>query len=222
MGERRMLILMGVLSVLAGSKLLMGGDLSPAAHLQKPNELAGKVVGKRQIEGHTCGFHCLETIYEAHGVNPSRAGLRDRLGVDETALPFAKDSTGSLHPDIYRVAFQDGFLPEALDLENPYFEEKLHDHLDKGCLAMALFKKKDSGILHWVVLSEVSTEKVRIVDSLYLKPYWKTFAVFLEEEALSVIMFSVPKDKPRWKIGEIHRSGVAEMNRVRKRLRKRK
>ncbi|MEM9160648.1 MAG: hypothetical protein AAGB46_16490, partial [Verrucomicrobiota bacterium] len=188
----------------------------------QPRPEIGGIVGKRQVEGHTCGFHCLESIYEAYGVSPEVALLRERLGVDKPAVAFAKDSMGSIHPDIYRVAWQDGFAAEALDLENPYFKEKLFYHLRGGRVAMALFRKRDSGILHWVILSELKGGKLQIVDSLYAKPYLKPWEAFLDEEALSVIMFSVAEERTPVKIGDFHRKGLLEMNRVRKRLKKRK
>jgi hypothetical protein len=84
------------------------------------------------------------------------------------ALPIDQSSTGTLQPDMLRVLAQDFFKVQALTGYSEENVQLLSNHFDRGLLAVALIKRRETGNLHWVVLAgmDAPQQTLHIVDSL--------------------------------------------------------
>ena len=163
-----------------------------------------------QAEPHTCGFHAASTVYKAYGLDVTERRLRARLGVDNRSIVFDSSTTGCLHPDMYRALNQDGFDVVPLDLDSPAHSANLKSHLEAGGLAMALIRRHDSGVMHWVVLGSVSDGAVNVLDPLEREIQLERYQDYWEDRLLSVIKVqpSVGEPVPVWKL---HLRGAVDM-----------
>ena len=168
----------------------------------------------RQTEGHTCGLRALESIYEAYGLDPERARLRFRLGTDRSALPGVDEWRGTLHPDLFRVVSQDGFVVEAVDLEAPETASRLVEHL-RAQTALALIVLPGGG-LHWVAIGAGGGGRLSIVDSLKREPQEVDGSDFVDERLVSLLLLAPGAGADA--LGDLHAAGLREMLRVRERL----
>lgn len=170
-----------------------------------------------QDEAHTCGLLALSSVYVAYGLDPVEAQLRFRLGVDKTAVPFATGTEGTLHPDLFRVASQDGFQIEILDPADPLAKRTLLEHLT-GNAALALIPIGDG--LHWIALDYGGDyDELRVSDSLETEAYFVKAKTLLATPVLSLMLLSARRDSPSKTTNELHASGLAEMKRVHERMR---
>ncbi|MEM1221620.1 MAG: hypothetical protein AAGH40_02575 [Verrucomicrobiota bacterium] len=204
----------------AGSPQYYSDKYSSPAQQQQPKLEPDQIITEKQLEGHTCGFHALSSLYRAYGVDPVVANLRFRLGVDKAAIPFDSSTLGSIHPDIYRVASQDGFYLSELDPRKKESVEKLCDHFSLGKYALALIKIRNSGALHWIVLGKCRAEFVMVYDALEEDASKKEIGVFFSDELLSLILVDVSTRRVEGEVWNAHKQGIEEMNRVRKRMSK--
>ena len=157
------------------------------------NELMPEV----QFESHTCGLHTLRIVYKAYGLNPDEENLRLRLGVDVSANPADSESTGTLHPDLYRVLIQDGFQYESLSLSDEASAlDDMTQHLKKGNMAILLISRRENGNMHWVAASEIDNGNVKVIDSLFENPYSEQLADYMHKCILSCILVSKVEGRP--------------------------
>ena len=183
------------------------GKYEPASATPAPAPTAHTPVAERQTEPHTCGLHAMRSLYAAYDLDPDAFNLRFRLGTDAKALRVDESSTGTLHPDLYRVLQQDGFAIERLDLESPDVAARLAQHLDRDQLALALVYH---GTYHWVLLDDHEQgDQLRVIDSLTVEPYARATADFLADDALSITLVE-PGDQAG-NTAAAHRAGVGEM-----------
>jgi len=178
---------------------------------QRPTEWATPIP---QVESHTCGYLSLAAAYEAYGLSADDKNIRFRLGVDRAAHPFDEHSTGTLHPDLFRVLHQDGFSYAVIDPALESAAARICDHLDSEHMAMLLIQRRQNMALHWVLADNCSNERIRIVDSLEAEPYYEPFGDFLENHVVSAVLI----DTQRGGSVAPHRDGTAEMNQVRIRI----
>lgn len=162
-----------------------------------------------QLESHTCGLLSLSAAYRVYGLSPEAENLRARLGVDNEAVPLDDGSTGTLHPDLFRVLAQDGFAWSCLA---PDDADGLLRHLDHGQVALLLIIRAESGGLHWVLTDEREGTMIRVVDSLIAQPQMVAVDAYLRR-ALSIVALR-PADGAAMSISAAHQAGVAEMLRV--------
>lgn len=174
-----------------------------------------------QLEDHTCGLLSLSSAYRAYGLSPEAKNLRFRLGVDRTAHPFDAESTGTLHPDLLRVLVQDGFRYHLLNPRRDDAADLLDAHLDSGNLALLLIRRRENGGLHWVLTDRLEQDALRIVDSLREDVYTEPGGEFIRDHVLSVIAVAPDGSRNEAALSDAHADGLAEMNRVRRRLRDR-
>jgi len=92
----------------------IAGDRRPAPKVQMPKAKPDALVPLEQRDSFSCGFLALSAIYKSYGVDGSVALLRPRLGTARPAIPFVKDTRGTIQPDIFRVLKQDGFKAETV------------------------------------------------------------------------------------------------------------
>ena len=193
------------------------GKYTAPEPLQVPLQSPTNFEVDRQDEGHTCGYHALRVVYRAYDVDTDRARLRERLGVDEPAIPKDASSLGLLHPDLLRVIAQDGFVGEIVP--DPLGEDArsaLAEHLaDHPALALV---ELSGGLMHWVVLTEFVGGRVTVVDSLADQPYQRDWSDFAREDLLSLVTIRPGADE--CSRGRLHGIGAREMTRIAKRLRK--
>ncbi|MEM1355272.1 MAG: hypothetical protein AAGC44_05775 [Planctomycetota bacterium] len=185
------------------------GKYEPAAATAeaRPTPVASAPVAEKQTEPHTCGLHAARSLYAAYGLDPDRFDLRFRLGTDAKALRFDQTSTGTLHPDLYRVLHQDGFTTQRLDLESPDAASCLEEHLDREQLALALVYR---GTYHWVLLAgHEEAGRALVMDSLLDEPSPQPIALLLTDDALSVTLVQ-PSDRQEGPNNR-HRDGIGEM-----------
>ncbi|MFB3429613.1 MAG: cysteine peptidase family C39 domain-containing protein [Phycisphaerales bacterium] len=165
---------------------------------------------ERQAEPHTCGYHAASTVYKAYGLDVGERRLRARLGVDNKSFLYDSTTTGCLHPDIYRAMNQDGFDVAALDLDSRSDSARLKSHLEAGGPALALIRRHDSGVMHWVVLGAISGSEVTVLDPLEdeiqsapLQEYW-------DDQLLSVIKVQPRTGQPA-PLWNLHLRGAIDM-----------
>lgn len=149
-----------------------------------------------QFESHTCGLHAIRTIYSAYGLAPDEENLRFRLGVDVPANPADQTSTGTLHPDIFRVLEEDRFDYTSLQLNDETLAiEELSKHLEGGHLAMLLISRRENGNMHWVVSGSIEDEDLLIFDPLFEAPYREPISDFVNQCLLSCILIEPSSGK---------------------------
>lgn len=182
----------------------------------RPTQTATTTAPIPQFEDHTCGFLALAAAYRAYGLDPEAENLRFRLGVDRVANPYDAESTGTLHPDLLRVIRQDRFAYTFLDPTNATSQQSLCEHLQQQQLALLLITRRENGNLHWVAADQCEDERFRIVDSLKDEPVWED-DTFLSQHVVSIVCLR-PTEAGDVADADPHLDGVAEMNRVRKRL----
>lgn len=181
----------------------------------KPIRLERALTPIEQAEGHTCGLLALSSLYLAYGLDPAGANLRFRLGVDQTAVPLADGTEGTLHPDLFRVANQDGFEIHILDPANPAARRELLAHLTENA-ALALIPV--GGGLHWIAIDKGGDYgELRVSDSLESESYLVEAETLLATPILSLLLFT-PSTRTQT-INESHAQGMAEIARVYARMR---
>ncbi len=200
-----------------GSQQYYREKYSPVEVDSTPINEPGSIIVQEQTEGHTCGYHALSSIYQAHGLDPQTMNLRFRLGVDKPAVPFDNETLGSIHPDIYRVGRQDGFVLTALEPDVEESKTKLCQHGDRGLYTLTLIRRKENGNLHWIVLGRCHGGAVDVYDSLYPEPYQENIDDYFQNNILSLITVE-PSQDTQSTVTSSHMDGIEEMNRVRKRI----
>lgn len=182
-----------------------------------------------QLEKHTCGLLALSAAYRMYGLSPEEKNLRFRLGVDTPAQPLDSTSTGTLHPDLFRVLRQDGFVFEMIDPLSTNAIDDVAGVIGRGECVLTLIRRRESGGLHWVLVDRADGETMRVVDSLKDSPTDEASRAFLLECVLSLVAIRPSEEEERARlradsraearaISEAHRQGLAEMARVRERL----
>lgn len=217
----RIVLLLGVAVLLPACMLLPdflgqfnAGKYDPVPGAQSPNAIADTPVAEMQTEPHTCGLHAMRSMYTAYGLSIELLDLRFRLGTDQPAMRSDKDSTGTLHPDLYRVLAQDGFEATPLDLNDKGAADDLQAHLNQQQLALAVVYR---GTYHWVLLgpSELG-DLVLIYDSLKADPLADPADVFISD-ALSITLIQPAEPGDAVSTTDAHAEGLAEMARLYKR-----
>ena len=188
---------------------------SPGPQQVDPVALASLIAPEVQVEGHTCGFHSLSSVYRAYGLDPDEARLRFRLGVDRVAVPGAAGTEGTLHPDLFRVANQDGFHIELLDPEPPLAYRAFLKHVAYNA-ALVLVARGEG--LHWIVVDHGEHMKVRISDSLEPEPVLTDVRKLFERPILSIVLLSPRGERDALSIPALHAAGLEEMKRVWERM----
>ncbi len=184
---------------------------SPGPRQDEFVALAAQIAPEVQLEGHTCGFHSLSSVYRAYGIDPEKARLRFRLGVDRVAVPGATGTEGTLHPDLFRVANQDGFHVELLEPDRPLAYRALLAHVAYNA-AMILVARGEG--LHWIVVDHGEHMKVRVSDSLEPEPILIDVREFFERPILSIVLLAPRGDREPLSIPALHAAGLEEMTRV--------
>jgi hypothetical protein len=186
----------------------------------RPSVTPQRAAPERQTEAHTCGLHCLRSLYRAHGLDPEEHALRFRLGVDRGAVPAMDSTEGTLQPDLTRVLAQDGFLVREVEVGAATGAADLKEHLGESWFALALIRRLANGHLHWVLLQEGSTpEGVGMVDSLRESPQDEETGAFLRRQAVSVFLVEPNHGEVAEEIKRAHRLGVSAMKRTPARMR---
>ncbi|MBC8008781.1 MAG: hypothetical protein H7067_01630 [Burkholderiales bacterium] len=165
-----------------------------------------------QTEKHTCGLLALSSIYRSYGISPDERRLRARLGVDRPSILFDTSSTGCIQPDIYRVLGQDGFTYVNIPVNDASTTVKLQSHLSAGNPALALIRRRETGNLHWLVLSGLTGGQVTLYDSLQHDPYAESWPA-LQRECLIEILFVSPSqlDAKNYSVAHHHYQGMKAM-----------
>ncbi len=177
----------------------------------RPSATARQAWPEEQTEPHTCGWHAMRSLYTAYGLDPDEFSLRFRLGTDQPAMRADKDSTGTLHPDLYRVLAQDGFVAEPLDFDRALPADHLDLHLSNNQLALAVVYRST---YHWVLLTPGGEPgRVRVVDSLSAEQVDTDAAAFVDE-ALSITLVRPAGPGETISIADAHAAGLAEMRRL--------
>jgi len=221
--RRRLVVVVGVLLValvIVGCAFLpdfpriyKSGKYDPVEQRDEaiPRAKANRPIAEQQTESHTCGWHATRSLYTAYGLTPDDFRLRFRLGTDTPAMRSDKDSTGTLHPDLYRVLAQDGFFAKPVDLDDATAERAIADHLANDQLALAVVYRST---YHWVVLARAPGGEWVVVDSLKpgaaspIEP-----GVFLND-ALSITLVRPAEPGERVDTADAHAAGLAEMARL--------
>ena len=124
-----------------------------------------------------------------------KVNLRFRLGVDARGNVFDQTSLGTIHPDIYRVMFQDGFILSDVNLDSPEYKQPILSHLLNDHLVLLLIKRRQNGNLHWVLASSTpdkSEENILIIDSLTEEPYEEPLIEFFPEFVVTALLVYRP------------------------------
>eukprot|EP00752_Nemacystus_decipiens_P015114 g13466.t1 len=152
----------------------------------------------------------MRSMYAAYGLNPDAFDLRFRLGTDEPAMRADQDSTGTLHPDLYRVLTQDGFAIDTLDLGAGVSATALQNHLASDQLALVVVYRST---YHWVLVGpgEGADEAV-VYDSLQAEPITMPIDTLLDD-ALSITLIEPATDEGM-SVSDAHTAGLAEMARL--------
>lgn len=219
--KRKRLKLVSVLVVLLGLSACVllpnyvgqkqAGKYEPVSGGARPTAVARTPVGERQTEPHTCGLHATRSLYVAYGLDPSVYRLRFRLGTDEPAIRADKQSTGTLHPDLYRVLAQDGFSASAVDLDASNASSEIEEHLQEGQLALAVVYR---GTYHWVLLGRSEDGgRLTVFDSLVDDPVVVSIDSFLDD-SLSVTLVKPNHRDRQPDVSAAHADGLAEMRRL--------
>ncbi len=182
-----------------------------------PSVRQGDATPILQLESHTCGLLSLSAAYEIYGLSPDAKNLRFRLGVDRVAHPFDETSTGTLHPDLFRVLAQDQFRWTLIDPDAEDAATRLARHVDRGNVALLLIARRQNGRLHWVLTDGREGGALRIVDSLAAAPYPEPIDDFVGEFVLSIVALE-PADRELPTSTAAHAEGLAEMARVSERM----
>ena len=187
------------------------GKYDPADdNVPRPTGVAGTPTAEQQTEAHTCGLHAMRSMYAAYGLDVGRYDLRLRLGTDHPAMRVNKDSTGTLHPDLYRVLAQDGFAVDVLDLDADAASQALQNHLAWEQLALAVVYRST---YHWVLLGPSGRGgEVAVYDSLQAEPGRMSIEALLDE-ALSITLVE-PSTGEAISATDAHAEGLAEMGRL--------
>jgi hypothetical protein len=127
------------------------GDFAPVLPGPRFGAVRFPIHPENQIERHTCGLHAVSSIYRSYGLDPAERRLRARLGVESRSFIYDASTTGSLHPDVYRVFEQDGFTLHTMDLKAGGALAELTNHFAGGRYALALIQRRQTGNMHWVV-----------------------------------------------------------------------
>ena len=213
----RLVVLLSALLLVSACVLLpdfagqyKAGKYEPVEQVTKPSATASAPTAESQAEPHTCGLHAMRSMYAAYGLAPDHFQLRFRLGTDEPATRVDKDSTGTLHPDLYRVLAQDGFAIDTLDLEAAVASSALQNHLAWDQLALAVVYR---GTYHWVLLGPADeTDGVIVYDSLEAEPGRMPIEALLAD-ALSITLIGPSTGEPM-PTSDAHALGLAEMARL--------
>lgn len=168
-----------------GSPRYYSAKYSPAPGLSPPTPLPLAIIPEVQTEPHTCGLHSLRSVYRAYAVDPDAARLRFRLGVDKPATNFDPESLGTIHPDIVRVAHQDGFDATILPTGGDDALPTIRAHVESGHPALALVRVNS---LHWLVLAGIEGDEAIIADSLAEQPYREPLDAYVRGRVLSAIL----------------------------------
>ena len=174
-----------------------------------PQGTPGEIYPEKQVEGHTCGWHSVRSIYTSYDLETDRYMLRERLGVDAKAVPFFASTKGTVHPDILRVLDQDGFQFEHLDLKKVADLHRLHEHFEEGHYALVLINRRENQALHWVVFAGVEQGDYVVVDSLSEEKYSEDLG-FLAENVQTTLLLK-PSDSDQIGTGKSHRNGVLQV-----------
>ncbi len=218
---RKLLLLLFPIAILSGcgSNEYYRQKYGPATDdIPTPTRAEFKL--EEQVEGHTCGFHALSTIYKAYSLDPAVKNLRFRLGVDKAAIPFDSSSLGSLHPDIFRVATQDGFNLSLIDPESGNTEH-VCQILANDYPILTLIKRRENGNLYWIVLSSCQDNMVTVYDSLFKETYKEPLPEYMNNNILSMIALEPSYPKEENTVWKKHREGIAEVNSVANKIRQR-
>ena len=186
------------------------GDFAPVEPVPAIDQPVGPLAPITQTEKHTCGFLAISAIYRAYGLDPLERRLRARLGTDNTANIYDSTSTGTIHPDLYRVMTQDGFALQRLDVDAPEVLPTLEAHLGGGRFALALVQRRETGNLHWIALGGCRENRLLICDSMQPAPFTEPADAWLRDCALGILLVKpagqVTPD-PVWKL---HWAGVID------------
>lgn len=193
-------------------RLYKSGKYDPVEETApKPARVATTPKAEKQTEPHTCGWHAMRSMYAAYGLDGRQFDLRFRLGTDEPAMRADKDSTGTLHPDLYRVLAQDGFAAEPMDLDGASPEDRLDTHLMRGQLALVVVYRST---YHWVLVGPSETEDACVVyDSLVDGPVALALDA-LVDDALSITLVRPAEPGQAVSTTDAHAEGLAEMARL--------
>ncbi|MEO0475652.1 MAG: hypothetical protein AAF085_06745 [Planctomycetota bacterium] len=192
-------------------RILSSGKYDPVEEsTPKPTDVATTPKAGTQTEPHTCGWHAMSSMYTAYGLKGETFNLRFRLGTDEPAMRADKDSTGTLHPDLYRVLAQDGFTAEPLDLESDVAVDALQNHMAWQQLALVVVYRST---YHWVLVGPAGQAGELVVyDSLKDTPVTVPVDDLLDE-ALSITLVE-PSDGEAISTSTAHAEGLREMARL--------
>ncbi|HRQ72600.1 MAG TPA: hypothetical protein PLU35_06195 [Phycisphaerales bacterium] len=174
-----------LLGFCVGSPRYYSANYSPAPGLSPPSRLPLAILPEVQTEPHTCGLHSLRSVYRAYAVDPDAARLRFRLSVDQPATNFDPESLGTIHPDIVRVARQDGFDATLLPTRGDEALPTIRAHVESGHPVLALVRVNS---LHWLVLAGIEGDNVIIADSLAEQPYREPLDTYVRDRVLSAIL----------------------------------
>jgi ABC-type bacteriocin/lantibiotic exporter with double-glycine peptidase domain len=130
-----------------------------------------KFYAVKQKDDRSCGLCSVSSVYKFHQLSPERYGLRERLGIDNNALPLGGlDTRGMLPMDMLSVLHEDGFDAEWIAGSYESYSEDLRRHLKAGHPALALVDV----FAHWVVIVGIDDDGISIADSSgYLAPRGK-------------------------------------------------
>lgn len=175
-----------------GSPLYYSDKYQGPPVASQPFERPGSFTPEEQVQGHTCGFHALSSVYRAYGLDPEANRLRFRLGTDKRTTNFDPDSLGTLHPDMLRVLGQDGFDASVVfEPRSPESLERIAKHIQSGHPVVALVRAPG---LHWIVLAP-PTERAAdveammlIVDSLQAAATTQPLRTFVMDRVLSAVL----------------------------------
>ena len=217
--RRLRLVMVGALPIFVAAcaflpdypRILNSGKYDPVEETTpKPTRVATTPKAGTQTEPHTCGWHVMSSMYAAYGLDGETFDLRFRLGTDEPAMRADKESTGTLHPDLYRVLAQDGFKIDALDLDSNVAAVALKNHLAWQQLALVVVYRST---YHWVLIGPADqSDELVVYDSLKDEP--ETMPVDeLLNDALSITLVEPSNGEPMSTYAA-HAKGMAEMARL--------
>jgi hypothetical protein len=216
---KRILIDVSIIAVVVGlalAKILYNwavplGDFDTVHPVPKLTANVLPITPEKQVEKHTCGLHAISAIYRSYGLDPKERRLRPRLGVDNIAFAYDASTTGCLHPDIYRVMTQDGFVCKGLDLADPKSKAALKKHLDEKHFVLALIKRRETGNMHWIVICGHKGDSLLICDSLKPGIYEENLDDYWNKCLMSLILVSPTQTKQSMPVWRLHLRGLIDM-----------